>query len=319
MPQHKLSWEEDPHAPDGRRLVYTGTLDKTVQYFAKGMNFTYRYVLSLDRTFGTKLPNGSWTGLMGMIVREETDFGLGPFSLSPVRVAAADHTVPMWTGNMKMVSGLTGLQVDPWGFLLPLRSIVWTATLAAMLGVLAALKIFSSCLSKETLCQSGWPANTFSPVRVLLQQDVEWPTEWWWWERLVLGLWMLTTLVLTRSYAGNLMSLLAVRYLPQPFQTLKDVLDHPSVAMIWEKHSKSEQFLRDAESGMFKEVAELEQKGRLEFHTQSQFLESLSTLVRVGHHVLVIGDITIKSLVASYVSHTGKFSVRNNFFYRLTD
>ncbi|XP_045123997.1 uncharacterized protein LOC123511954 [Portunus trituberculatus] len=170
LPQHKLSWEEDPHAPDGRRLVYTGALDKTVQYFAKGMNFTYRYVLSLDRTFGRKLPNGSWTGMMGMIVREETDFGLGPFSLSPVRVAAADHTIPIWTGNMKMVSGLTGLKVDPWGFLLPLRSLVWTTTLIALLGVLAALQIFSSCLSNGMFCQNRWSANIFSPVRALLQQ-----------------------------------------------------------------------------------------------------------------------------------------------------
>ena len=168
---------------------------------------------------------------------------------------------------------------------------------------------------------------------------------------------MLTTLVLTRSYAGNLMSLLAVRYVPQPFQTPRDVVDHPSVVMIWEKHSKSEQFLRvcetgknvetkklmlfllsndvhhinkcnhdiffsffqDVESGMFKEVAELEQKGRLEFHTQSQFLESLSSLVRIGHHVLVIGDITIRSLVASYVSHTGKSSLLNIFFFKYID
>ncbi|MPC81753.1 hypothetical protein E2C01_076386 [Portunus trituberculatus] len=100
-------------------------------------------------------------------------------------------------------------------------------------------------------------------------------------------------LVLTKSYAGNLMSLLAVRYVPQPFQTIQDVLDHPSVVMIWEKHSRSEQFLRDVESGMFKELAELEQKGRLEFHTQSQFLATLSTLVKIGRHILVIGDITI--------------------------
>lgn len=30
----------------------------------------YRYVVSKDRTFGTKLPDGSWTGMMGMVVRE---------------------------------------------------------------------------------------------------------------------------------------------------------------------------------------------------------------------------------------------------------
>lgn len=60
---------------------------------------------------------------------------------------------------------------------------------------------------------------------------------------MVLGLWMLTTLVLAKSYAGNLMSLLAVRYVPQPFQSLKDVLDDPHVTMIWHKDSSPAQYL----------------------------------------------------------------------------
>ncbi|XP_045123885.1 uncharacterized protein LOC123511890 [Portunus trituberculatus] len=122
----------------------------------------------------------------------------------------------------------------------------------------------------------------------------------------MLGLWMLTTLVLTKSYAGNLMSLLAVRYLPQPFQTLEDVLDHPSVAMIWQKYSKNEEFLRGVQFGMFREVADLEEKGRLKFHTQTQFSKSLDTLVRTGDHVFVDIDTTVKNLRAIDVSKKGR-------------
>lgn len=33
----------------------------------------FRYVLSPERTFGAKLPDGSWTGMMGMIVREVSE------------------------------------------------------------------------------------------------------------------------------------------------------------------------------------------------------------------------------------------------------
>lgn len=74
--------------------------------------------------------------------------------------------------------------------------------------------------------------------------DIVFPTEWWWWERLVLGVWMLAILVLAKSYSGNLMSLLAVRYAPQPFQTPRDVLNDQHVTMIWQKYSKNEEFLR---------------------------------------------------------------------------
>ncbi|XP_063884803.1 glutamate receptor 1-like [Scylla paramamosain] len=322
---------------------------KIVGYLAEGVNFTCRFVLSPDRTFGTMLSDGSWTGMIGMVVREEVDIAAGPFMLSPARAAIIDYTVAVWTGDLRMVSGLRGLKIDPWGFLLPLTPLVWAVTLTALVGILVVLQVLHFYLPGRSLHYCGWAADTFSPVRVLLQQgetsgtvrgpscrglpcllkvsvlsgsssralmknnsasltpnaDVVWPAEWWWWERLVLGLWMLTTLVLTRSYAGNLMSLLAVRYVPQPFQTPRDVLNDPHVAMIWQKYSKNEHFLRTVESGVFREVAELEEKGRLKFLTQAQFQESLDTLVRSGHHVLVDNGNAVRNLVALDFSQKG--------------
>lgn len=52
------------------------------------------------------------------------------------------------------------------------------------------------------------------------------------------------SLVLAKSYAGNLMSLLAVRYRPQPFQTLRDVVNAKHAIMIWQKYSNYERYLR---------------------------------------------------------------------------
>ncbi|XP_063884792.1 glutamate receptor ionotropic, delta-1-like [Scylla paramamosain] len=350
LPHNRISWLEDPDAPGGRRLLYSGYVDNIVRHFAKALNFTPLYALSPERTFGTRLPDGSWTGLIGMVVRQEADFAPGPFIISPVRREAVDHSTILRNGNLRILSGLSRLTIDPWGFLLPLTPLVWAVTLAALLGVLLLLQLFPSCLPGRSLLHGGWSDNTFSPVRVLLQQgeasgtvqgpscwrlpcvlkvsvlsgsssraimktnsasltpnaDVVRPAEWWWWERLVLGLWMLTTLVLAKSYSGNLMSLLAVKYLPQPFQTLRDILDHPHVAMIGQKHSNFEQNLRDVKSGLFKEVASLEGKGRLEFHTQSQYLKSLDNLVRRGHHVLVDVDVNLKSLIGLDFSQEGQ-------------
>lgn len=62
---------------------------------------------------------------------------------------------------------------------------------------------------------------------------------------------------------------------------------------------------QEVQSGVFREVAELEQEGRLLFHTQAQFSESLDTLVRAGHHVLVDIEITLRNLLAIDVSHRG--------------
>ncbi|XP_045123996.1 uncharacterized protein LOC123511953 [Portunus trituberculatus] len=169
LPYHRMSWEEDTSVPEGRRLHVTGSMDETVKYLAQAMNFTYRYVLSPERTFGSMLPNGSWTGMMGMVVREEAQFATGPFSLSPVRVSAADYTVPFWTGSLKIVGGLGGIEIDQRGFLLPFTFLVWICTLTALLGVLVLLLIRSH-LPDTKLSRGGWSADTLSCVRVLLQQ-----------------------------------------------------------------------------------------------------------------------------------------------------
>ncbi|XP_063884898.1 glutamate receptor-like [Scylla paramamosain] len=301
LPHHTFSWTEDLAAPGGRRLVFTGTMDKTVRYFSKAMNFTYTYVRSPEKTFGTRLPDGYWTGMMGMVVREEADFGTGPFILNKARYDAGDVTSTIWMDNMRIVSGMGSPEVDPWGFLFPLRPMVWMALITALFGIMAVtelLSLFSFNVHTTT--------KAFSVVRILLQQDEYTCDKKWAWERLVLGLWMLTTLVLTKSYAGNLMSLLAVKYVPQPFQTLRDVLDNNEIISIWQRYSSNEQFLREVQSGIYYEVAMLEKEGRLKFRTQGEFPESLRTLVRPGHHILIDAGVTVRNLIAQQFSMTGR-------------
>lgn len=70
------------------------------------------------------------------------------------------------------------------------------------------------------------------------------PSDAWWWRRLAVGGWMLASLVLVKSYAGNLMSVLAVRYTQQPYQSLEDVVRDPSVTMIWQTNTSNVQFIR---------------------------------------------------------------------------
>lgn len=102
---------------------------------------------------------------------QEAHFAPGPFIISPTRREAAGHTTPFHFGNLKILSGLTGLEVDPWGFVLPLTPLVWTATLMALLGVLAVLKLLPCCLSESTLACSRRPANyAINCFRVILQQ-----------------------------------------------------------------------------------------------------------------------------------------------------
>ena len=39
------------------------------------MNFTYTVIQSPDGQYGTMIPNGSWSGQVGMLQREDIDMG----------------------------------------------------------------------------------------------------------------------------------------------------------------------------------------------------------------------------------------------------
>nr|XP_045600626.1 uncharacterized protein LOC123759558 [Procambarus clarkii] len=127
---------------------------------------------------------------------------------------------------------------------------------------------------------------------------------------------MTVGLVLSRSYQGDLMSGLAVRYIRQPFQTIQDVLDHPSVTMLWQTNSTNVQYFRSVKSGMFHEVAEAETKGRIKYKLLSEFRQAINTLVRRGDHVLMDLEIVITMFIGLDFSHTGRcdfYSSRERF------
>ncbi|XP_071532994.1 glutamate receptor ionotropic, kainate 4-like [Panulirus ornatus] len=269
--------------------------------------FWYKYLRPPDRSWGVKYANGSWSGMVGMVIREEADIGVGPFDVTASRAEVVDFTGLILVDYTRILGARGRPEVDPWGFLLPLSPLVWLAILTALLVVPAVMFLQSLCFSFKIEGEKNWLSATFAFLRVLLQQDNSLPARWWW-ERLVLGVWMMTTLVLTRSYAGNLMSLLAVRHIPEPYHTLRDVLDDPSVTMIWQTNSSHVQYIHSVEGGIYREVAEAERNGRVILKTQSQFPKMIDTVVRRGDHVLTVVGLASKVYMAQDFTRTGQCS-----------
>lgn len=84
-----------------------------------------------------------------------------------------------------------------------------------------------------------------------------------------------------------------------------------NVTLIWLLHELkiSHQLYQEVKSGIFRELADLEGKGRLEFHTTAQFRHSLNTVVRAGQHVMTELGINLKSLMALDFSQRGNITV----------
>lgn len=101
---------------------------------------------------------------------QEADFAPGPFIINPQRYEAAQAAAPYSGSNIRILGGLAGLEVDSWGFLLPLTPLVWAVTLVVLVWVHLALQVLPSCLFGRWLCRENWLMDASRPVRVLLQQ-----------------------------------------------------------------------------------------------------------------------------------------------------
>ncbi|XP_063584651.1 probable glutamate receptor [Penaeus indicus] len=293
----------------GSSFSFRGPMAKLLDILAKSMNFTYSFKRPPDGAWGGKLPDGSYNGMVGMVSRKEVDLGLGPFGMSTVRAAVVDFTKPILIDYARILGGRGRAEIDPWGFLLPLTPEVW-AGLAA-LGLLVLLSVASlSYLSRQYLPGRG-SRNLYFGVtcmihhrnRCLLSDTKVLPERRW--ERVLLAGWMIVTLVTVKSYAGNLMSLLAVRHIPQPYQSVRDVLDDASCTMIWEANTAYVQFVESVSSGTFHEVSKAGKAGRILYKKTTEYLDAIDS-VRSRPYVLILEDLTHKLLMGQDFSNTGR-------------
>lgn len=49
------------------RLLFEATFKRIAEIFAQALGFSYQLLPPEDGEFGTRLPNGTWTGVMGML------------------------------------------------------------------------------------------------------------------------------------------------------------------------------------------------------------------------------------------------------------
>ncbi|XP_063888337.1 glutamate receptor-like isoform X2 [Scylla paramamosain] len=235
---------------------FQGPMMDVLLALARTMNFTFVLERPPDGSWGTPLPNGTVTGLVGMVHRQEVDLALGPFALTSGRAIVVDFAAPLFSDAPQLMGGRGRPEVDPWGFmLLPFAPSVWAATLCSMgIWVLAAVMLLTTPLKnrqgvREAL-RSLWQtvvSFVFLYCGVLFQQGLEasrTSRERRWVGRLVVIGWTVTAMVLAWSYMGGLTSLVAVRHVPQPFQTLAALGDHPSVLLMVAKNSAESRLLQ---------------------------------------------------------------------------
>ncbi|XP_063859244.1 probable glutamate receptor [Scylla paramamosain] len=297
------------------RYVVTGPMANILNVFAQTMNFTYNVVSPPDSAWGAELPNGTWTGMMGQVTRKEADIALGPFGITYNRALRVDFTESLFYDPRAILSMKGTPEINPWGFLFPLTGTVWYVVAAA----LAVVWLTTLLVGRRPgeLVSLRWTGEVFlQNVRVFLNQGLT---------GIVLGQgglmvllsWVIVSAVVFWSYNGALISLLAVRNIPQPIQTLRDLLDDHSITLVLLPMTILTDTISKMKSGEFRELHELKFVGRIRYEPPKAFKGLLETKVRTDRYSLQSTSLTLDLLIADDFLKTQScdfYKTRQTFF-----
>ena len=89
------------------------------------LNFTYSLKLPPDGVFGSKLPNGSWTGIVNCLMKDECDIGVAEMAetLNRLEVISFSRKIRFFTFEFFVKSNKEYFNLL--AYIAPLRDLLW--------------------------------------------------------------------------------------------------------------------------------------------------------------------------------------------------
>ncbi|XP_069995853.1 probable glutamate receptor [Penaeus vannamei] len=237
-------------------VTVSGPMGNVLEIFASMMKFDYVVVRPPDSLWGARLDNGSWSGMVGMLEREEVEFALGPFTITPQRETVVDFTMAVHNDNKAILTVRPGLQSDVSGFLKPFTLEVWLLFSLSILAIGTTMRIltatedriFGTFTKNLTVKTAAWVIQT------LTQESSEWIPKYDG-GRLMVTTWLLASLVFMTSYSGILTAMLTLPRVTIPIDSLEDLVAQDDLPWRLEAGSMATKFLEESEDPVRRKAA----------------------------------------------------------------
>ncbi|KAK7083669.1 hypothetical protein SK128_013605, partial [Halocaridina rubra] len=120
----------------GPDYIVTGLLVELLNIIARQLNTCITYVLAKDRSFGTRLPNGTWTGVIALLARKEADMSAIVLSVDDIRSSVVSFSEPLYMDEQAVGHKVPVAKADILGFVKPYTASVWLLLLMMMMAAL---------------------------------------------------------------------------------------------------------------------------------------------------------------------------------------
>ncbi|KAJ8298372.1 hypothetical protein KUTeg_024903 [Tegillarca granosa] len=221
---------EEKHLTSGKEN-FKGFCIDLAEKVANHINFTYDLYLVPDGAYGSKLPNGTWNGMIGELTKNRADMIIAPMTISSARERFIDFTKPyMSLGISIMIKKPSDQVAHVFSFMDPLSYEIWMCILFAYVGVSVVLFLVSRFSPTEWHVQDDSNiANDFTisnslwySLGAFMQQGCDISPKAIS-GRIVGSVWWFFTLIIISSYTANLAAFLTVERMSTPIDSAEDL------------------------------------------------------------------------------------------------
>ncbi|GFR01075.1 probable glutamate receptor [Trichonephila clavata] len=213
---------------DGSLYGFGGSDFHLLQMLSKHVPFSYELMIRTDYAFGSIDKNGEWTGMIGMLKRNEADLAIGWLSNTYERQTVVDFSFPYLIDANVFVTAAPKILQRDYPFINPFQPLVWIYLLISLVLSGFALSILSTPIGGNKNRKENFFGRWFKGIRRILallvgqgRYDYYRSTK----VRAFMYLWSLSKLVLVFSYLSDVLASLMIPIKESPLKNVQELRD----------------------------------------------------------------------------------------------
>lgn len=190
---------DDTSILHGRNETYYVIEAKLIRLLAYFLNFTFTIVYPKDGEFGRLSEDGKWTGLIGMVHREECDLAIDALGITEERRKAVNFSYSYYSADVTFLTHMPEAMPKNLAIFFPFSPEVWMASMVAFFLVsLVFYAFYPVSYQYISIVLFSFLMNQSSNLRVKFKST-----------RLLLLSWLIACLILTAGYKAKYLSFIS--------------------------------------------------------------------------------------------------------------
>ncbi|KAH6948058.1 hypothetical protein HPB50_022768 [Hyalomma asiaticum] len=227
----------------------SGPMANLLELLAEKLGFDYTIHSPEEHQWGILLPNGEWSGLVGMVFNNKADLALGPVVMTYDRSRVVTFTSQVTTDYLAILAGFPDIfEGSMFGTLMAFEWQVWMGLFCSLLACLLTVFALDSVARGWAIERRGQLGHYWWLFFAALCSESmpRIPTRGT--SRVVLAAWWLMALVIMNAFTGHMKAVTMVQSEPDRIDSIKELADRKDIRILIWKGGAYEALFRDSRS-----------------------------------------------------------------------